>query len=105
MRRTTLSIDATGTPQRSSQFFASARDWARFGLLYLGDGVAGGRRVLAEGWVAAARVPTLDAGYGRGFWLNNTDAPRPLPGRWGMPGARVVDTIDRGAGAGASPRP
>lgn len=32
-------------------------------------------------------MPTLDAGYGRGFWLNNTNAPHPLPGRWGMPGA------------------
>ena len=29
----------------------------------------------------------LDAGYGRGFWLNMTDAPHPLPGRWGLPGA------------------
>ena len=96
MRHAVMTFDSTGTPQGSNLFLASARDWARFGLLYLNDGLAGTRRVLPPGWVAAARTPTLDAGYGSGFWLNHTDAPHPLPGRWGMPGAPADAYFARG---------
>ena len=96
MRHAVMTFDSTGTPQGSNLFLASARDWARFGLLYLNDGLAGTRRILPPGWVAAARTPTLDAGYGSGFWLNHTDAPHPLPGRWGMPGAPADAYFARG---------
>ncbi len=96
MRQAVMTFDSTGTPQGSNLFLASARDWARFGLLYLNDGLAGTRRILPPGWVAAARTPTLDAGYGSGFWLNHTDAPHPLPGRWGMPGAPADAYFARG---------
>jgi hypothetical protein len=51
MRDVTLQFDATGTLQGSSSMLASARDWARFGLLYLNDGMIGGRRMLHEDWV------------------------------------------------------
>lgn len=96
MQHTELTFDATGTPQGSNLFAASARDWARFGLLYLNDGVVAGRRLLPEGWVRDARRPTGDAGYGRGFWLNTTQAPHPLPGHWGMPGAPADAYFARG---------
>jgi CubicO group peptidase (beta-lactamase class C family) len=87
MHRAVIEFDAAGTPLLSSHVYASARAWARFGQLYLDDGIADGRRVLPEGWVQAARVPSLGTGYGAAFWLNHTDAPNPWGGRWGMRGA------------------
>jgi CubicO group peptidase (beta-lactamase class C family) len=78
----TLEYDSAGTPLGTIHLWASARDWARFGLLYLRDGVSpGGQRILPEGWVdySARLTPQSDAyGYGAGFWTQrgNSSAAR-----------------------------
>ncbi len=68
-----LEPDASGTFVASSYAFASARDWARFGLLYLNDGMWNGERILPEGWVKYTSTPAAMAEmgrYGAHWWLN-----------------------------------
>lgn len=67
-------FDAAGTFIGSSFLYATARDFARFGLLYLDDGVVDGVRILPEGWVDHGRAPTEvpateTYGYGSQWWL------------------------------------
>jgi CubicO group peptidase (beta-lactamase class C family) len=69
-------FDNAGVFIGSSYCFMTARDFARFGLLYLRDGVWEGQRLLPEGWVDYARTPTfqqagVDANrYGAHWWLD-----------------------------------
>jgi CubicO group peptidase (beta-lactamase class C family) len=88
MRDVILEFDAADTPVGSSYMYATARDWARLGLLYAHDGMANGRRILPEGWVAYSATPTPGSrdGYGAGFFTNRgeSDFGR-LRVRGGMP--------------------
>ncbi len=73
MNNTILEPDASGTYVGSSYCYATARDWARFGLLYLNDGVWNNERILPEGWVKYTTTPassTEIGEYGAQWWLN-----------------------------------
>jgi CubicO group peptidase (beta-lactamase class C family) len=82
IKHATLEYDSAGTPLGTVHLWASARDWARFGLLYLRDGVSpSGQRILPEGWVdySAQLTPQSgEYGYGAGFWTQrgNSSAAR-----------------------------
>lgn len=93
----TLEFDAAGTMMGGQASLATPRDWARFGLLYLNDGMIGDHRMLPEGWVQYSTQPTGASGYGAGFWLNDTDAEIPeWRMRWGLPGAPADAYFARG---------
>ena len=64
--------DMSGTPVGSSYLYVTARDFARFGEMYLEDGCIGGRRILPEGWVEYTATPASasEGRYGAFFWLN-----------------------------------
>ena len=72
MRSAEIAPDASGTLGASSFLYASARDFARLGLLFLQDGVFAGERLLPEGWVGYTLTPAKDApdgNYGAHMWL------------------------------------
>jgi CubicO group peptidase (beta-lactamase class C family) len=72
MRGALLETDASGTFVGSSFMYATARDWARFGLLYLKNGMWNGERLLPEGWVEYTTQPASadrQQAYGAHFWL------------------------------------
>lgn len=80
--------DPSGTFVGSSYMFATPRDWARFGLLYLQDGVWNGERILPEDWVKYTTTPTSQAPrgeYGALFWLN--------AGASGNPSDRLMPSV------------
>ncbi len=76
MYHTRMETDHLGNFIGSSQVYTTARDLARFGLLYLNDGVWQSERILPTGWTdyVAAAAPALPRetgkrGYGAQFWL------------------------------------
>ena len=77
MQSAVMEPDATGLYVASSFMYATARDWARFGQLYLQDGVWNGERILPEGWVEFSRTPAPAAPLGQygGQWWLNAGAP------------------------------
>jgi CubicO group peptidase (beta-lactamase class C family) len=73
MASAVLETDARGVFVGSSFLYATARDWARFGLLYLEDGEWAGEQILSRKWIeySGTPTPTEESGtYGAHWWLN-----------------------------------
>jgi CubicO group peptidase (beta-lactamase class C family) len=72
MRSVIWEVDASGTFVGSSYLYATMRDYARFGLLYLHNGNWLGEQIFPEDWVSYTTTPANGSGgqYGSLFWLN-----------------------------------
>uniref|UniRef100_A0A7S1N7D3 Beta-lactamase-related domain-containing protein n=1 Tax=Eutreptiella gymnastica TaxID=73025 RepID=A0A7S1N7D3_9EUGL len=81
MGNTVVEPDPSGTFLFPAYTYASARDWARLGLLYAQKGMFNGQRVLSEDWLKYSTSPTTPAHHwGAHLWLNT--------GRPGYPSSR-----------------
>lgn len=77
--------DTSGVFVGSSYFYATARDWARFALLYLNEGKVGDQQILTKEWVHYSRRPIPQATrgqYGAQFWLNAGEPDNPADRRY-----------------------
>ena len=98
MRNTVVGADRFGDFILSSQVYTSARDLARFGLLYQQNGMWNGQRLISEQWIKFVRTPapsTAQTGnqYGGQFWLvpdNRNDVPKDAYSTAGNRGQYVV---------------
>ena len=90
-----VETDMAGNYVGSSYSWATTRDWAKFGLLYLHKGNWNGEQLFDENWAKYVATPTngSNGDYGAHFWLNAgghyPDAPRDLYSANGYQGQRV----------------
>ena len=79
MKSAVLEPDASGTYIGSSFMYATGRDWAKFGQLYLQDGVWNDERLLPEGWVkySSTETPHSEGQYAAQFWIDHKDKAFP----------------------------
>ncbi len=95
MPNAVFELDASGTQVGSSYIYATARDYARFALLYLNDGNFDGNQILPNGWVDYSTSITTDSKgeYGASFWLNESktlpSAPKEMYSCNGHDGQRI----------------
>ncbi len=80
MLNTVVETDASGLFVASSYSYGSTRDWARFGLLFLNEGIFGGDTILSKEWVdfMKTEVPASDGKYAGTFWLKEPDEENAL---------------------------
>ena len=96
-----LEADLSGNYVGSSYAWATARDWAKFGLLYLHRGNWNGEQLFAEEWVDYVTTPTPGSNglYGAHFWLNREsqlkDVPKNMYFADGYQGQRVYVLPDQ----------
>ena len=98
MRNTLVSTDRFGDFILSSQVYTNARDLARFGMLYVQNGIWNGERLISQDWIDFVRTPA-PASVGRGsqygghWWLvpdNRDDVPKDAYSTSGNRGQYVV---------------
>ncbi len=95
MHSMTIEADLAGNYVGSSYAWATTRDWAKFGLLYLHKGNWNGEQLFDTSWTdyVAAPTATSDGQYGGHFWLNAggyyPDAPRDIFSANGFQGQRI----------------
>lgn len=107
MQSAIFQTDASGTLVGSSFMWATPRDWARLGLLYLNRGRWNGRQLLPESWVDFVRTPAPPTAalkgddhltYGAGFWLDGAEGIAPAPvysmGGWAFQKVRIEPARD-----------
>lgn len=90
-----IETDMSGNYVGSSYGWATTRDWAKFGLLYLHSGNWNGDRLFDQSWVRFTTTPARGSGgrYGGHFWLNRNgyypEAPRDMYSANGFQGQKV----------------
>jgi CubicO group peptidase (beta-lactamase class C family) len=90
-----LEADLAGNYVASSYVWASTRDWAKYGLLYLNNGNWNGEQIISEDWVRYTSTPTntSEGMYGAQFWLNTQghlpDVPKDMFMADGFQGQRI----------------
>jgi CubicO group peptidase (beta-lactamase class C family) len=95
MHSMVIETDMAGNYVGSSYSWATTRDWAKFGLLYLHKGNWNGEQLFDESWAKYVSTPTNGSkgDYGAHFWLNAggryPDAPRDLYSANGFQGQKV----------------
>ncbi|HEU0135974.1 MAG TPA: serine hydrolase [Flavobacterium sp.] len=95
MQSTIVETDMSGNYVGSSYCWATTRDWAKFGLLYLHNGNWNGEQLFDESWVRYVTTPTNTSNgrYGAHFWLNAgehyPDAPRDMYSANGFQGQMI----------------
>ncbi len=95
MNSMVVETDMAGNYVGSSYSWATTRDWAKFGLLYLHKGNWNGKQLFDETWAKYVATPTngSDGKYGGHFWLNAggryPDSPRDLFFASGYQGQKI----------------
>ena len=101
MNSMVVETDLTGNYVASSYAWATARDWAKFGLLYVHNGNWNGEALFTKKWVdyITTPTPTSNGTYGAQFWLNAEkqfkDAPKNMYFADGYQGQRVYVLPDQ----------
>ncbi len=98
MKSASATFDAAGTFIGSSYVHAPARDFARFGYLYLRGGEFDGFRIIDRQWIHRAREqhavdPDNGHGYGEHWWTWNADDR--MMAALGYEGQRTIVVPDR----------
>ena len=80
MLHTKVETDASGLFVASSYSYGSTRDWARFGMLFLNEGIFAGDTILSKEWVDFLKTPAEASNgyYGGTFWLKESNPEKAL---------------------------